>query len=134
MTEHYLLIFDGGSIGNPGQAYGSIRIGQPSGRLEVPERFDFGTGTNNEAEYRALIEGFKVLLSKLEEDEIEPDEVAVEVRGDSNLVINQLAGNWKIKSPAMRKLHDEAAALAMRFEHVEYLHQDRAATIRALGH
>jgi probable phosphoglycerate mutase len=134
LKEPYILVFDGGSIGNPGQAYGSVRLNRPGERAGTPRRFDFGRGTNNEAEYRALIEGFKALLETLEAESVNPASVALEVRGDSRLVINQLEGKWKIKSPSMRQLHDEAYELSLRFDSVAYVHQGRSDTIRALGH
>jgi ribonuclease HI len=134
LSKRYILVFDGGSIGNPGQAYGSVQLSRSDERPGAPRRFDFGRGTNNEAEYWALIEGLKLLLELLEKDGIDPESIELEVRGDSSLVINQLAGEWKIKSPSMRKLHDEAFDLSVRFERVDYVHQDRSDIIRALGH
>ena len=50
------IVFDGGSLGNPGKGYGSYRLRPPGGEWEAAVRLDFGGGvTNNEAEYRSLL-------------------------------------------------------------------------------
>jgi ribonuclease HI len=130
----YVLVFDGGSHGNPGRSYGSYRIKPPGGEFLSPVRLPLGFGTNNEAEYRSLIAGVKAVLEILDEEELDPAKVLIEICGDSNLVLNQLAGTWKTKSPRMRELRDEAEALIERFETTRLIHHDRQWIVGILGH
>ena len=128
------LIFDGGSVGNPGQSYGSFRWRLGDGPLSTPSRRRFGYGTNNQAEYKALIEGLKSLLSELSAYKTSAAEVELVIRGDSRLVLKQLAGDWKVKNAALRKLHSSARSLMVKFGEVKMVHQARSETVRALGH
>lgn len=132
--KRYELVFDGGSIGNPGRAYGSFQLSEAGMRPGAPTRLEFGHGTNNQAEYQALIAGVRALREQLEDSEGGPGETALIVRGDSQLVINQMAGNWKIKSGELLKLHDEALDLLAGFGQVEFIHQPRSKSQRSLGH
>ena len=129
-----MLTFDGGSIGNPGRAYGSFLLAPSKGKPLPPQRLRFGQGTNNQAEYRALISGLEALLSLLRAEGTDPRSVAVELRGDSQLVLNQLAGEWKIKNQRLRSLHRQARSLIDQLGPVEYVHQPRSRTVRVLGH
>ncbi len=128
------LVFDGGSVGNPGDCYGSFRWKIADGQISRPSRRRFGYGTNNQAEYRGLIEGLEALIDELSSTQSKPDEVALEIRGDSRLVLKQLAGEWKVKNPALRKLHGSAQSLINQFGEVQMVHQARSETVRALGH
>ncbi|MFQ5921591.1 MAG: hypothetical protein ACE5M4_02005, partial [Anaerolineales bacterium] len=96
------LIFDGGSVGNPGDSYGSFRWRLADEPLSPPSRRRFGFGTNNQAEYKALIEGLKSLLDELSSNGTSPADVELVIRGDSRLVLKQLAGEWKVKNAALR--------------------------------
>lgn len=82
----------------------------------------------------ALIEGLEALIEELSSTQSKPDEVALEIRGDSRLVLKQLAGEWKIKNVALRKLHRSAQSLINQFGEVQMVHQARSETVRALGH
>jgi len=128
------LIFDGGSVGNPGDSYGSFRWKIAEGKLSPPSRRRFGHGTNNQAEYMALIDGLKALISELSSANLDPDDIALEIRGDSRLVLKQLAGEWKVKNAALRKLHAAARPLISQFGEIQMVHQARSETVRALGH
>ena len=130
----YVLIFDGGSRGNPGPSYGSFRLERAGAGRGRPERRSFGRGTNNEAEYRALIAGLQALLTTLAAEGLAPARVALEVRGDSQLVLRQLEGAWKTKEPRLRDLRDQAEDLLARFGSVRYRHHPRARSVATLGH
>lgn len=130
----YILVFDGGSRGNPGAAYGSFRLHRRGGHPDSPSRLRFGRGTNNEAEYWSLIAGLESLLALLAEAGNAAAEVRLEVRGDSQLVIRQLEGSWKAKEPRMRQLRDRALNLLRRFASVRLMHQDRSRSLAILGH
>jgi len=128
------LIFDGGSVGNPGDSYGSFRWRFADGPLSPPGRRRFGYGTNNQAEYKALIEGLMSLLNELSSNGTRPADVELVIRGDSRLVLKQLAGEWKVKNAALRELHSSATLLMAEFSGVRMVHQARSETVRALGH
>ena len=128
------LIFDGGSKGNPGPTYGSYLIKSKGLPGRPIERLTWGRGTNNEAEYRALISGLRGLLKELENSGIDPGRVKLRIIGDSKLVLNQLSKDWKTKSPRMRALRDEGLPLIERFGDVSFVHQDRKESVRILGH
>ncbi|GGL27176.1 bifunctional RNase H/acid phosphatase [Planomonospora parontospora] len=105
----YLVEADGGSRGNPGPAgYGAVVKDAADGQILVEDAAAIGTATNNVAEYRGLIAGLRALL------DLAGDGAAAEVRMDSKLVVEQMAGRWKIKNEGLRPLASEAAALARR--------------------
>jgi ribonuclease HI len=132
--NEYILVFDGGSKGNPGLSYGSYRIQEKGRKPSRPVRIKFGRGTNNEAEYKALIAGLKALIDKVESEDIDPAACLVEIRGDSQLVLNQLSGTWKVKNLRMRALWDQAKDLLSRFDDRRFRHQSRDRTVEILGH
>jgi probable phosphoglycerate mutase len=89
---------DGGSRGNPGPAaYGAVLRDAESGKVLATKAETLGTATNNVAEYSGLIAGLQLA------NEFAPD-AELEVRMDSKLVIEQMAGRWKIKHPDMKPL------------------------------
>jgi len=130
----FVLVFDGGSIGNPGPAYGSFRL-QRTGSPPLPvQRLTFGRGTNNEAEYQALLGGLRGLQVVLSGMGLRPADVEIEVRGDSRLVLEQLRGTWRVKNQRLAGLHRQADELLEGFAHVRLVHQDRSRSVRLLGH
>ena len=120
MLDAVLIFFDGGSRGNPGPAAVGALVLDPStdppGRLAtVSERI--GVTTNNVAEYQALIAGLEAACSTPAR--------AAKVRGDSKLVIEQLAGRWKVKQPHLQPLHARARALLDAYDDVDLAHVRR---------
>jgi probable phosphoglycerate mutase len=96
---------DGGSRGNPGPAaYGAVVRDAETGAVLAEEGRTIGHTTNNVAEYSGLIAGLEMARA------IDPH-AAVDVRMDSKLVIEQMAGRWKIKHPGMKPLALEASKL-----------------------
>lgn len=77
-----------------------------------------GVTTNNEAEYRALIEGLKAVVDWKAD--------RVEVYLDSKLVVEQMNGAWKIKAPELMPLYAQARELLQRFPEVKIAHVDRS--------
>jgi probable phosphoglycerate mutase len=109
VSRRLLIEADGGSRGNPGPAgYGAVVRDADTGEVLAEGAGGLGTATNNVAEYRGLIAGLEAAVA------LDPA-AAVEVRMDSKLVVEQMAGRWQVKHPAMRPLALEAAALARRF-------------------
>ena len=105
-SERRLVVeADGGSRGNPGPAaYGALVRDAATGETLLAEGQVIGETTNNVAEYRGLIAGLEMAR------QLDPD-AAVEVRMDSKLVIEQMAGRWKIKHPSMKPLALRAGEL-----------------------
>ena len=104
-TRRLVVEADGGSRGNPGPAaYGALVRDADTGETLMAEGLAIGETTNNVAEYSGLIAGLE--MARL----IDPD-AAVEVRMDSKLVVEQMAGRWKIKHPSMKPLALRASAL-----------------------
>ncbi len=128
---NYLIVFDGGSRGNPGEGYGSFAIfegSRPAGvrRLTFP-----GSLTNNEAEYHTLVGALRHLCEQLGE---RAPATTLEVRGDSALVLQQVLGHWKAKDDRMRGLRDDTRALLGRFKAWRLVQQPREDTVKVLGH
>lgn len=99
-----LLQFDGGSRGNPGPSgcgavlYSDHPAGtqdHPAGMIWKGMKF-LGTTTNNVAEYSGLLLGLQHLP---------PGTNFLRIEGDSNLVVQQVLGNWKVKHPVLQRLH-----------------------------
>jgi ribonuclease H / adenosylcobalamin/alpha-ribazole phosphatase len=101
-----LIEADGGSRGNPGPAaYGAVLKDADTGEVLAERSEPIGVATNNVAEYRGLIAGLELAREHAPHAELE-------VRMDSKLVIEQMAGRWKIKHPDMRPLALQAQRLA----------------------
>lgn len=106
MIDHVIVEADGGSRGNPGPAaYGSLVRDPASGEVIAQVGVTIGIATNNVAEYSGLIAGLELAR------EYAPD-ASIEVRMDSKLVIEQMAGRWKVKHPDMKPLAAKAQSLA----------------------
>ena len=133
-SADFSLIFDGGSRGNPGEAYGSFRLQRPGEKPPPAERLRFVQGTSNEAEYWALIAGLQRLHQELRRSGLEPTAVRLKASGDSRLVINQVNGTWKTRNPRMRSLHRQARRLLDPLGEVHLRHHPRRVSVRALGH
>lgn len=135
VSAHYVLVFDGGSKGNPGWGYGSYALTRVQDGAQRLERLELGDEyTNNEAEYDTLIHALRDLIGRIEGAGRKPEEFALEVRGDSALVINQVRGDWKAKEPRMRDRRDVCVRLLQRFGNVQLKTQPREESVRILGH
>lgn len=117
MDETLTLEFDGGSRGNPGPAGIGVVVRAQDGTPLVTLGRSIGKATNNVAEYRALItamaEARKLGARK------------IVIRGDSELIIRQMTGQYKVKHPDMKVLFDEAQALIRQFESAKIEHNLR---------
>lgn len=130
----HVLVFDGGSQGNPGPGYGSYALARP-GEKPSMVRLDFGREmTNNEAEYETLIAALHGLVEQIGSAQASPADASVEVRGDSALVINQIQGRWKTKDERMRALRNRSRQMLARFREYRLTLQERQESVRVLGH
>ncbi|MEA3460149.1 MAG: ribonuclease HI family protein [Chloroflexota bacterium] len=132
----YVLIFDGGSHGNPGPGYGSYALIRKRDGPKRIVRLDFGDRqvTNNEAEYDTLIAGLEGLAGTIAEAGREVGEVTVEVRGDSKLVISQVNGTWKARDERMRARRNRVWELLGQFANCRLTLQPREESVKVLGH
>ena len=106
------LSTDGGARGNPGPAaYGYVLEAEDGTLLDVRGQ-TIGVATNNVAEYRALVAGLGKAV------EVGVDEL--EVVSDSELLVRQMTGDYKVKNPTLRELWEEATALAAKLPRVRY--------------
>ena len=107
---------DGGSRGNPGPAgYGAVVRDADTGEVLAEVAEGIGVASNNVAEYRGLLAGLRAAAAV-------PDVSAVEVRMDSKLVVEQMAGRWQVKHPDMRTLRREAAEIVAGMPPVTFTH------------
>jgi probable phosphoglycerate mutase len=106
------LFTDGGSRGNPGPAAYGYVLEAEDGTVLAAEGEAIGVATNNVAEYRALLAGLERAI------EAGIDELAVV--SDSELLVKQMRGEYKVKNAALRELWDEAQSLVDRFERVAF--------------
>ena len=105
MSRRVIVEADGGSRGNPGPAaYGALVRDADSGEVIAERGEAIGIATNNVAEYRGLIAGLELVREHVPDAE-------VEVRMDSKLVVEQMAGRWKIKHVDMKPLALQAQRL-----------------------
>ncbi len=113
---------DGGSRGNPGNAGYGITLRGPGGRVD--EMYGFiGEATNNVAEYMAFI----VLL----EHAVATGIRNLEVFSDSQLLVRQLSGEYRVKNPTLQELHARAVKLRGRIGAVKIRHVPREENRRA---
>ncbi len=107
------LFTDGGARGNPGPAaYGYVLEAEDGTVLDARGEA-IGVATNNVAEYRALVAGLEKAVELGLRD--------VEVVSDSELLVKQMRGEYKIKNDALRELADEAERLEDRLGRVTYV-------------
>ncbi len=106
------LSTDGGARGNPGPAAYGYVLEAADGTVLDARGEAIGVATNNVAEYRALVAGLE-RAAELGVDELE-------VVSDSELLVRQMRGEYKVRNPGLRVLWHEAGRLAARLERVEY--------------
>ena len=113
-----ILHTDGGARGNPGPAGIGVVLASAAGEVIGDIAQSIGIATNNVAEYRALIAGLELALEHGVTD--------VDIRVDSELLVHQLKGDWKIKKDHLRGLAVTARGLMNRFESATIAHVPRA--------
>ena len=112
---------DGGARGNPGPAGIGVVVCREDGDIIFTHSDTIGVATNNTAEYCALIAGLE-LAKRFQASE-------VECYTDSELMKNQLSGNYKIKAEHIRVLYHRAKKIAQNFKLISYHHQRREAPL-----
>lgn len=121
----YVLRFDGGSRGNPGIAGAGMVLYNGEDGTEVWSGYHYlgDKYTNNEAEYRGLITGLQCARTLGVQN--------IVVQGDSQLILRQIVGEYKVKSVTLKAYYDEAVSLIPAFKSFQTSHIERARNARA---
>ncbi len=114
----YILHTDGASRGNPGPAACGVVLTDAHGKVIYKIGRTLGEMTNNEAEYRALLAGLDIALAYHAAD--------LEIRLDSELLVAQLNGDYKIRAANLKPLYQQAKKKLGRLPHVRVVHVPRA--------
>lgn len=122
------LYTDGASRGNPGPSGIGIEVVNTDTGITVLTHCDYiGIQTNNYSEYFALITGLKLLLAK----NFSPIIDQLDIKLDSNLVVQQVLGNFKVKNSSIQQLHQEVMSLLEKFKKFSINHLARGKNTRA---
>jgi ribonuclease HI len=108
---------DGGARGNPGPAAIGVVVRGEGGEVLEERGERIGRATNNVAEYRALLLGIELAAAHGASE--------VELIGDSELIVRQVEGKYKVKDPTMKELHGEVKAALRPFERWSIRHVRR---------
>ena len=118
----YQIFCDGASRSNPGDASIGVSISLDGKEIHTISR-KIGIATNNEAEYQALIEALNYCI----ENSIKEIEVFL----DSNLVVEQVNKNFKVKAGNLKALNSQVENMIKEFEYIEFKHVYREENKRA---
>jgi probable phosphoglycerate mutase len=108
---------DGGARGNPGPAGYGVRIEQPDGVLLAELHGGLGIATNNVAEYNGLLAALQWA--------VDHDHRDVRIKADSELLVKQMRGEYKVKHPGLQPLYVRARLLVMQLGRVDFEHVRR---------
>jgi ribonuclease HI len=122
MSDTPIMHIDGAARGNPGPAAYAVVITQP-GVPVVEEAKTIGTATNNVAEYTALVRGLELAT------ELGLKRLAV--FSDSELLVKQMAGEYRVKNADLLSLYEEASRLRRGFDSLSITHVRRGNNVRA---
>jgi probable phosphoglycerate mutase len=107
---------DGGARGNPGPAGYGVRLTRDDGSV-VDLKASIGIATNNVAEYHALLAALRWAVDE--------GVTSLSVKADSELLVKQMLGEYRVKNPGLLPLYEEARRLANRIGHVQFAHVRR---------
>lgn len=116
MSNLWVAFTDGGSRGNPGTAGCGAYVLGPEGQVQEFKKF-LGHQTNNYAEYQGLI----LALEELAKQQVKQ----VLVKADSQLMVKQMVGEYRVKNENIKPLYKKAKELEQLFENVSYEHVRR---------
>jgi ribonuclease HI len=108
---------DGASRGNPGPASYAVVLRDPAGKIALELAKNIGRETNNVAEYFALLAALDYAASH--------NIAALRVRSDSELLVRQMQGRYKVKSPDLKPLHERATKLSRQLQYFAIEHVRR---------
>jgi ribonuclease HI len=123
MTKPWTIYTDGAARGNPGPAAYAFVLTRPDGAV-IEGKGTLGTTTNNVAEYSALLHGLERATQEGAQQ--------LTVHSDSELLVKQMRGEYRVKNLELQELYQEARALVQGFSGgVEFKHVPRSANARA---
>jgi ribonuclease HI len=108
--QHIELYFDGASRSNPGPAGAGWLVKSDQGMRQTGTHY-LGIATNNEAEYTGLVLALEWLI-----EHCNPSDCQVKIKGDSQLVIKQLCGEYAVRARHLRKFYLHAISLLSKFK------------------
>jgi ribonuclease HI len=117
MKAQFRAAFDGGSRGNPGPAAWGVAVLDQSGDLCEGHSGLLGKATNNEAEYHGLLNALRLAGDSGAEQ--------VEILADSELVVRQIQGRYRVKAPGLQPLYREAIKMIGRLSSFKITHVKR---------
>ncbi len=123
MSDKYLIHTDGGSRGNPGPAAIGVVIKKSGGGLKHEYGEFLGRATNNEAEYTAVVFALKKLKQLIGKEGAK--KATVEIHADSELLVKQLGGQYKVMDEKIQRFFLEIWNLKLDFEEVFFKHVPR---------
>jgi len=126
-TAAYRANIDGGSRGNPGPASYGVVIRDPRGQVVAKLKKYIGRSTNNVAEYYGLI----AALDYAQQHSIR----ALRIESDSELLVRQMRGQYKVKSPELRPLYERARKMVQTFDtfKIDHVYREQNAEADALA-
>lgn len=113
----HLANIDGASRGNPGPASYAVVLRDPKGKIVLELAKNIGRETNNVAEYFALLAALDYAATH--------NIAALRIRSDSELLVRQMQGRYKVKSADLKPLHERAAKLARQLQYFAIEHVRR---------
>lgn len=111
----YIINTDGASRGNPGPSSYGFLVRTEEGRVLYQEGKAIGISTNNVAEYTAVLKALEYLAKKTKDSSCD-----VEVFADSQLIVRQLSGAYKIKNPKLMQLFDQIKVIEFELGAASY--------------
>jgi len=117
MAARFRAAIDGGSRGNPGPAAWAVAVLDDAGAVTESRSGFIGRATNNVAEYHGLLQALRCAAEAAAEQ--------VEILADSELIVRQVEGVYRVKHPDLKPLHAEALRLATGFKSFRIQHVRR---------
>src|SRR5580658_10432533 len=123
----YIANIDGGSRGNPGPAAYAVVLRDPNGKIVLELAKCFGRDTNNVAEYYGLLAALDYATTH--------GITALRIRSDSELLVRQMQGRYKVKSEDLKPLHERASILSRQLKYfvIEHVRREQNRDADALA-
>jgi ribonuclease HI len=123
VARSLILHVDGAARGNPGPAGIGVVLWDEAGDFREEHQAFIGEATNNVAEYEALLFGLRKAK--------ELGYAAVKIFSDSELLVRQIRGEYRVRNPRLREFYDQVQKLLRSFDALEISHVDRGMNARA---
>jgi len=117
MAGSFRAAFDGGSRGNPGPAAWGVAVFDENGEYVEGHSGRIGHATNNVAEYHGLLEALRLASAR--------GATSVEIRSDSQLIVRQILGRYRVKHPNLKPLYAESCRFVREFREFRIVHVPR---------